>query len=110
MKAKRVSIYINEADQWHGRPLHLELMQALAKEGMAGATVLRGVAGYTRAAGISTTSLVDAGGLLPLVIEFIESEENIERMMPTITKMVGNRLVTVTEVDIRHGGAFPNRR
>jgi PII-like signaling protein len=82
------------------------LLQALAKEGIAGATVVRGVAGYTRSAGITTTSLVDAGGQLPLVIDFIDSEDNVERMMPVITEMVGIRLVTTMDVDIRHGGAF----
>ena len=106
MRAKRVSIFINEGDKWHGRPLHLALLEALAKEGMAGATVIRAVAGYTRSAGITTTSLVDAGGQLPLVIEFIDSEDNVDHMMPVITEMVGNRLVTTMDVDIRHGGAF----
>lgn len=107
MKAKRVSIFINEGDRWHGRPLHLELLRALAKEGIAGATVLRGVAGYTKAAGIATTSLVDAGGRLPLVIEFIDAEENVERILPVIQNMIGNRLVTIMDVDIRYGGMFP---
>jgi hypothetical protein len=106
MKAKRVSIFINEGDKWHGRLLHLELLRALAKEGIAGATVVRGVAGYTKSAGISTTSLVDAGGRLPLVIEFIDLEENVERMLPVITKMIGNRLVTTMDVDVRYGGAL----
>jgi len=106
MKTKRVSIFINEGDTWHGRPLHLELLEVLAREGMAGATVVRGVAGYTRGMGITTTSLVDAGGQLPLIIEFIDAEDNVERMIPVITGMVGIRLVTTMDVDIRHGGAF----
>lgn len=106
MKTKRVSIFINEGDKWHGRLLHLELLRALAKEGIAGATVVRGVAGYTRSAGIATTSLVDAGSRLPLIVEFVDSEENVERILPVIAEMVGNRLVTTTDVDVRHGGAF----
>ena len=106
MKAKRVSIFINEGDKWHGVLLHLELLRALAKEGIAGATVVRGVAGYTRSAGIATTSLVDAGGRMPLIVEFVDSEENVERMLPVIVKMIGNRLVTTMDVDVRSGGAF----
>jgi PII-like signaling protein len=82
------------------------LLRALAKEGIAGATVLRGVAGYTRSAGISTTSLVDAGGTLPLVIEFIDAAEHVERILPIIKDMIGNRLVTTSTVEIRHGSAF----
>ena len=106
MKAKRVSIFINEGDKWHGVLLHLELLRALGKE-VAGATVVRGVAGYTRSTGIATTSLVDAGGRLPLIVEFVESEENVERMLPVIVKMIGDRLVTTMDVEVRSGGAFP---
>ncbi len=51
--AVMVSIFINEGDQWRGHPLHLELLQALAKEGIAGATVIRAVAGYTGRVGIN---------------------------------------------------------
>ncbi len=40
MEAKRVSIFIDEPDKWHGRPLHIELPRALANQGMAGATVI----------------------------------------------------------------------
>jgi len=108
MKARRVSSFINEADEWHGHPLHMALLRLLAKQGLAGATVVRGVAGYTKAAGITTTSLVDAGGLLPLVVEFVESEENVERIMPSIAEMIGKRLVTTMEVEVRLGGAFPD--
>lgn len=106
MKAVKVSIYINESDQWRGRPLHLSLLQALAKEGIAGATVLRGVAGYTKARGISTSSLVDAGGLLPLVVEFIDADEHVQRMLPMIKEMAGSRLVATCEMNILSGGAF----
>jgi len=44
---------------------------------------------------------------LPLIIEFVDSEDNVERMLPVIVKMIGNRLVTTTDVDVRSGGAFP---
>lgn len=110
MQALRVSIFINEGDKWHGKPLHLELLQALAHQGIAGATVVRGVAGYTRSAGISTTSLVDAGGKLPLVVEFIDVDDDVDRLMPTIKEMIGNRLVITSPVSIRHGGAFPAQK
>jgi PII-like signaling protein len=106
MNAVRVSIFINEADKWRHGPLHLEVLKELAHQGIAGATVVRGVAGYTRSRGISTTSLVDAGGTLPLVVEFIDEEHHVERILPAIKPMVGNRLITTSPVTIRHGGAF----
>jgi len=106
MNATRVSIFINESDRFEHKPLHLALLEALGKEGIAGATVVRGVAGYTKSGGIATTSLVDVGGKLPLVIEFIDNPEHVERILPMLEKMVGNRLITTSETNIRHGGAF----
>ena len=97
-KALRVTIYVNEADEWRGKPLHLEVLRFLQQDGHAGGTVLRGVAGFTRAAGVVTTSLVDAGGKLPLVIEFVDTGESVTRALPQLRKMVGNRLITTEEV------------
>ena len=89
----RISIYINEADEWRHRPLHLELLRRLYDAGIAGGTVLRGVAGFTHSTGLATTSLVDAGGRLPLVVEFIDSAEKVEAILPHLREMVGQRLI-----------------
>jgi len=99
-KAVRVTIYVSEADHWQGKPLHLEILRFLRQDGHAGGTVLRGVAGFTRAAGVVTTSLVDAGGKLPLVIEFVDTAEAVARAMPTLRKMAGSRLITTEEIFI----------
>lgn len=99
-KVRRVTIYVNEADAWHGKPVHLAVLGYLASEGCAGGTVLRGVAGFTRAAGVVTTSLVDAGGKLPLVIEYIDQPETVERVLPKLREMVGNRLILVEDSEL----------
>lgn len=99
-EAVRVSIYINEADEWNRRPLHLELLRALHEAGIAGGTVLRAVAGFTARGGVETTSLVDAGGKLPLVIQFIDSPEKVEAVLPTVKRMAGQRLVIRERVGI----------
>ena len=95
----RISVYVNEADQWRRRPLHLEVLRMLYEAGLAGGTVLRGVAGFTGAGGVETTSLVDAGGKLPLVIEFIDSAEKIDSVMPELKRMVGTRLIVRQRVE-----------
>ena len=99
-EAERVSVYINEADEWHRRPLHLEVLRMLHEQGLAGGTVLRAVAGFTGQGGVETTSLVDAGGKLPLVIEFIDAIEKVERVMPVLKEMVGHRLIVRQRVEI----------
>ena len=97
---QQVSVYINEGDEWKHRPLHLEILSLLYKEGMSGGTVVRGVAGFTGAEGVHSSSLVDAGGKLPLVVTFIDTEENVRRVMPLLKEMTRHRLVTVQPVVI----------
>jgi len=98
-KVRRVTIYVNEADEWRGRPVHLEILRFLQHEGCAGGTVLRGLAGFTRA-GVVTTSLVDAGGKLPLVIEYVDAPEVVARVLPKLREIVGNRLITIEELEL----------
>jgi hypothetical protein len=95
-----VSIYLNEADQWDRRPLHLELLRYLERSGCAGGTVVRGLAGFTAGRGIVTTSLVDVGSKLPLIVQFVETSKKIEEVMPTLRRMAGKRLITMQEVQI----------
>ncbi|MGH8400902.1 MAG: DUF190 domain-containing protein [Gammaproteobacteria bacterium] len=96
----KVSIYINEADEWHHQPLHLEVLKMLNEHGLAGGTVLRGVAGFTAKRGVQTASLVDAGGKYPLLIEFIDTEEDVQRILPMIREMTGHRLITSEKVTV----------
>ena len=96
----KVSAYINEGDEWRRRPLHLEVLQMLHRNEIAGGTVLRALAGFTGKGGVETTSLVDAGGKLPLVIEFIDGKEKIERVLPELRKMVGGRLIVRQRVEL----------
>ena len=99
-EAVKISIYINEADRWNHKPLHLEVLRMLYQEGCAGGTVLHAVAGFTGRTGVQTTSLVDAGGKLPLVIQFIDSPEHVARVMPILKKMAGHRLIIRESLEI----------
>ena len=89
----KLSLYINEGDEWHHRPLHLEVLKMFREQGMSGGTVVRAVAGFTAKEGVHTTSLVDAGGKLPLVIEVVETAENIQRVLPQLKQMAPHRLI-----------------
>lgn len=98
--AVQVTVYLNEADQWKHRPLHLELLKYLREEEIAGATVLHAVAGFTGHSRVKTSTLVDAGGKLPLVLTFIDKEEHVDRVMPQIKTMAGHRLIVREKVVI----------
>lgn len=100
MKGKRISIVTYEGDRWQGELLQRKLLQTLKQQGVAVASVLPGMAGYSKSMGITTRSLVDGGGRLPIVVEFVASQEEVDLILPIISPMVGARPITATEVEI----------
>ena len=101
--AVQVTIYLNEADEWNHMPLHREILNYLRAENVAGATVLHAVAGFTGRSAVQTTSLVDAGGKLPLVVTFIDTDEHVNRVMPRLREMAAHRLIVRENVVIEQG-------
>jgi uncharacterized protein len=102
-KAVQISVYLNEADEWHRRPMHLEMLNYLHEQQVAGATVLHAVAGFTGRSRVKTSSLVDAGGKLPLVLTFIDTEEHVSRVLPHIKEMAAHRLIVSERVTLESG-------
>jgi PII-like signaling protein len=102
-KAVQISVYLNEADEWHHRPLHWEMLKYLREQEVAGATVLHAVAGFTGRNLIKTSSLVDAGGKLPLILIFIDTEEHVDRVLPHIKEMAQHRLIVSEKVTLESG-------
>jgi PII-like signaling protein len=101
--AVQVTIYLNESDQWHHRPLHVEILNYLRQENVAGATALHAVAGFTGRQRLQTTHLVDAGGKLPVVITFIDTDEHVSRVLPKLREMAAHRLIVRENVTIEQG-------
>lgn len=101
--AVQISIYLSEADEWHHRPLHLELLNFLREQEIAGATVLHAVAGFTGRGRVKTSTLVDAGGRLPLVLTFVDRADHIDRVLPRVKEMAGHRLIVRESVTIETG-------
>jgi len=99
----QVTIYLNEADQWHRKPLYLELLNYLRSESVAGATVLHAVAGFTGRQRVESTHLVDAGGKLPVVLTFIDTDEHVQRVLPRLKEMAAHRLIVRENVHIEQG-------
>ena len=101
--------YVGEADHWHGKPLALSLLQMLHDEGAAGATVLRGVAGFGAHGRIHVGTLVDIASPLPLIVEWIDTPERVDRLLPRFCEMVAQGLVTVETVQlVRLGAQVPD--
>jgi PII-like signaling protein len=103
IKAKKVSIVTYEGDRWKGDLLQRRLLSVLEENGVPAATVVNSMAGYTKAMGITTRSLVDGGGKLPVVVEFVAQEEQLHRLLPMIRPMVQSRMISVADVTIELG-------
>lgn len=99
-KASRVRIYLNEDDRSGGRPLHLAIVELLRAENAQGATVLRGLEGFGAGGRLHTSTLVDVAASLPLVVEWIDRPEQVERLLPRVLELVKHGLVTVDGTEV----------
>jgi CBS domain-containing protein len=99
-KAKRVRIYTSEGDLVGRTPTYLAIVQFLQRENAAGATVLRAVEGFGSAGVLHTAHLVDVLQRLPLVVEWVDSADRVERLLPHIKEMVVRGLITLEDIEI----------
>ena len=101
--AVQVTIYLNEADQWHHRPLHMEILNFLRQENVYAATAVHAVAGFLGRHRVETTHLVDVGGKLPVIITFVDTDEHVSRVLPTLKEMAAHRLIVREKVVLEQG-------
>ena len=97
-------IHIGESDKWEGKPLYEALVELFRREGLYGATVIRGVGGYGSASRTQghyhTTKILRLTQDLPIVVEVVEYSERIEQILPKVDEMVGGALITLEKVRV----------
>ena len=98
--AKMVTIFVNSTDQWHGRPLYSAIVQLCQEKGIAGATVVRCVEGYGSSRHLHTSRLLELSENLPVRIEIVDLAERVEPLLAALGGMIGEGLVTVSDVHI----------
>jgi len=101
---KRLRIFVGEAQQWHGKPRARALLEVIQQHGAAGATVWKGVEGFGPEHYLSTDRLPDVADNLPVIVEVVESEEWVARVLPHLDALVGRGMITVSPVEIVQGG------
>ncbi|MGE0039939.1 MAG: DUF190 domain-containing protein [Vicinamibacterales bacterium] len=102
-----VRIFIGESDRVGRTPLARALLDRLRAEGFAGATVIHGVAGFGASSIVHTASLVGLSADLPVLIEVVDDQAHVDRLLPLLDEMLtGGALVTVERVRVlRYAGA-----
>lgn len=99
-----VRIYVGESDKSDGKPLYQAIVEMLRREKISGATVLRGIIGYGARSHLHTANILRLSQDLPIIIEVVDTGENIDRVLPQIEKSIGDGLITLEKVRvIRYG-------
>ncbi len=98
--AKKVSIYVGEDHQYHGHSLYSAILDFLFYRGISGANVVRGIAGFGADHHMHTMRIERLTENLPIKIEFIESPEKVEELLPKLHEMVGTGLIEVQDTNV----------
>jgi uncharacterized protein len=98
--ARRVRVYIGESDQWHGKPLYTAIVERCRREGLAGATVLRGIESYGANSRIHTARILRLSEDLPVVVDIVDRAERIAVLLPILDEMVSEGLITLEEIHV----------
>jgi uncharacterized protein len=103
-EAVLLRLFIGESDEHEGRPLHEAIVLAAREMALAGATVLRGPMGYGRSSRLHTSKILRLSEDLPLIIEIVDTAEQIDRFLSAAEPMLGSCLVTLEQVQVvRYG-------
>src|ERR1700739_2192415 len=101
-QAVLLRIFIGEDDKLEGRPLYEAIVMRARERHLAGATVLRGPMGFGAASRIHTAKILRLSMDLPMVIEVVDSEENVNAFLPDLEEMIGGGLVTLEKIKVIH--------
>ena len=106
-EGKLLRIFIGETDRHDGKSLYEAIVLKARELNLAGATVFRGIMGYGATSRIHSVKVLRLSEDLPVMIEIVDTEENIGRILPFLDETVTEGLITMERVSIikyRHAG------
>ncbi len=96
---KMLKIYTGENERWQGKALYHALVLKFREAGLAGVTVYRGIEGYGPEKMLRTSRILDLSVDLPVILEAVDTAENINRVLPMVKEMVKKGLVIIQDVE-----------
>ena len=99
-KAVKVTLYLSDTAKHHGVPVYTGVMDFLFRQGIAGATALKGVAGFGAGHRIHAAHIVELSDHLPIRIEFIDAKEKVDAILGELQTRCGCGLIEVQETTI----------
>ncbi|MGH9690074.1 MAG: DUF190 domain-containing protein [Candidatus Acidiferrales bacterium] len=98
--AKKISIYVGEDHQYHGHSVYSVILDYLFYRGVSGANVVRGIAGFGADHHLHATRILRLTENLPIKIQFIESAEKVQELLPKLHEMVGTGLIEIQDTTV----------
>ena len=99
-EGRLLRIFVGEADHHEGLPTYEWLVRTARREGLAGATVLRGLEGYGSDGQLHKTSILRLAVDLPCLVEIVDTAEKIEAFLPHVREAVGEGMATLERVEM----------
>jgi len=99
-KKRLIRIYIDNTDKYNGKPLWEEILKQAKENSLAGATVLKAVAGIGANTELHTSDIWMLSQKLPLIIEIIDDEDKILKFIDICSDLIGEGMVTITDVEV----------
>lgn len=98
--AKKVTVYVMEGQRYHGTACYAAILDYLFFRGISGATVTRGVAGFGTDHKLHTSSLVDLSDQMPIKIEFLETPDRVQEVLPKLSEMACHGVIEVHDTTV----------
>ncbi len=95
-----VRMFFGENDKYEGKPLYRYVVEFCREKGIAGATVFRGILGYGKSSVIHKAGIFSLSSDLPIVVEIVDCEEKIQEILPELSKLVKDGIITLEKVKV----------
>ncbi|MBU0677090.1 MAG: DUF190 domain-containing protein [Verrucomicrobia bacterium] len=99
-KGTLLRVFVSEDDKKGNQPLFEWILQEARKSGLAGATAIRGHAGYGAESHMHTAKVLRLSANLPIIVEIVDQRDKIEAFMPTIDSVLQEGIATLEEVEV----------
>lgn len=96
--AKLLRLHFTERDRYRDKPLYEAIVEKCREMKIAGVTVFRGLEGYGDTAEIHRSHVLTHD--LPIVVQIVDSEESITRLLPVVEDMMDKGLIAISDVNV----------
>ncbi|MDP9866781.1 MULTISPECIES: DUF190 domain-containing protein [Streptosporangium] len=101
-RALRLTIFVDDTDTWHHRPMFTEIVHRAHAAGLAGASVFRGMEGFGATQVVHTTRLLSMADDLPVAVVIVDTEQRIRAFLPQLDELLIEGLAVLDEVEVVH--------